>query len=69
LIYLIDFFDNWPPPLGPSTPKCARLRLPWGRGAALVRPKDRFLIIFGRFGTDPKNMFFSSGAKIDNIDE
>jgi hypothetical protein len=29
----------------------------------------RFLIIFGRFGADPKNMFFSIGAKIDKIDE
>jgi hypothetical protein len=29
----------------------------------------RFLIIFGRFGTDQKNMVFSTGAKIDKIDE
>jgi hypothetical protein len=29
----------------------------------------RFLIIVGRFGADPKNMFFSIGAKIDKIDE
>ena len=54
---------------GTSWPKMAPLTIRQNDKIGPWAHFGRFLIIFGRFLADRKNMFFSTGAQIDNIDE
>ena len=65
----LDFFDNWPPPWEPWSPKCS----PWWRVAALMAALRRSMVDFHRFFDHPnrhrKNGDFSNPQKSNKMNE